>query len=657
MIYPRRYFFPKYLYLIFTVSFLLAQYALCRLLFYLYNYDLFANISTTELLNIFYGGVRFDLAGIFYLNALFIIACLLPFKFTYASKYQNFWKNFFVIFNAAGLFVNCIDTVYFPYTLKRTTLDFFRIFKHETNLFKVFVQGMWQYWPVTIFFIVLVAGLILFTKKVNIMTSKLSSFKFYLVYSVAFFLSLFLMVSAVRGGFGRYTRPLAINNAGKYVNDFGNMALVLNTPFTLIRNWRQVPFELKSDFNEEQLKNIFTPLKKVQSVKQVKRKNVIIVIVESLSREHSAKLNPDLENGRYKGYTPFLDSLMEHSLTFTNAYANGRKSIDALPAIITGIPALNMHYVISNYSTNHLSGLGHVLKEYGYDLSFFHGAPNGSMGFNAFMNLAGFKKYFGKNEFADNEYYDGTWGIWDEEFLQFMVQKCSTFPEPFCTVAFTLSSHHPFEVPDKYKDRFPEGPKKILKCVGYTDYALKQFFKTAAKMPWFKNTLFVITADHATIPYHDIYNNDVGNYAVPIIFYTPDESLKGFDNRVAQHPDIFPTILDYLGINTSVFSFGSSLLNPSNERLAFYYSRDSYRLIRDNLVIQYADNRVLSLFNYISDPLLQHNLASANLDKQKVMEQKMKAIIQQYNNRMLQNRLTVREVEQKKIYANQNKEQ
>ncbi|MCB0281686.1 MAG: LTA synthase family protein [Calditrichaeota bacterium] len=600
------------------------------------------------MLYIFYGGLRFDLAGIFYLNAFYIIAILLPFSFTDSSLYRKFWQIYFTIMNTIGLALNFFDIVYFPYTLKRTTADFFTIFKNEINLGTIILKGLWLYKEIAILFFITSILVIIFSLKINWKTPRPNLLKSKLVHLVLFVLSVFLMVSAIRGGFlGRYVRPLAINNAGKYVSDFRNMAIVLNTPFTMIRTWQQEIFELKTYFPEDKIETIFSPVNHINPKEETRKKNVIIIIVESLSREHSGKLNPALEKGQYKGYTPFLDSLMDHSLTFTNAYANGRKSIDALPSIITGIPSLNTHYVISRYSTNRLSGLGHILRENGYDLSFFHGAPNGSMGFSAFMNLAGFEKYYGKNEFNNNDYYDGTWGIWDEEFLQFMVRKLNTFQQPFCSVVFTLSSHHPFDVPSKYEGKFRSGPKDILECVGYTDFALKQFFKTAEEMSWYKNTLFVITADHATVPYHDEYKNDVGNFAVPIIFYTPDISLNGYDDRVAQHPDIFPTILDYLNINTPLFSFGSSLLNPENARLAFYFSRNSYRLIQDSLVIEYDGNRFTSLYNYKKDPLLSDNILSKNDKSGQEMKDKMRAVIQQYNNRMIRDNLTIQKDELK----------
>ena len=209
-------------------------------------------------------------------------------------------------------------------------------------------------------------------------------------------------------------------------------------------------------------------------------------------------LNPEKEGGQYKGYTPFLDSLMGHSKSFTYAIANGRKSIDGLPSVISSIPSLGVPYFLSPYSGNRINSLASLLGAEGYHTSFFHGAPNGSMGFNAFMNLAGVDHYYGMDEYGNADDFDGLWGIWDEPFLQFYADKLNTFPEPFMSSFFSVSSHHPFEIPDEYEDRFEGGPLPIHRCIQYTDFALKRFFEKASTMPWYKNTLFVITADHTS---------------------------------------------------------------------------------------------------------------------------------------------------------------
>jgi phosphoglycerol transferase MdoB-like AlkP superfamily enzyme len=633
---------PQYIFVLVRLSILMLIYAICRLAFYLYNFDLFPGIAALELANIFWGGMRFDLTGILYLNTLYFITVLLPFYFVYKPKYQSVWNKIFIGLNIIGIAANCFDMIYYPFTLRRTTGAIFKIFKNEEGLWSIFFNGILDFWPVTLLFIILSLVLIWSVRFFKMKESTLKPVYFYPLQTGLLLLSIYLMISGMRSGFGRYTRPIAMNSAGQYVENARNMALVLNTPFSVLRTLRQRAFKMRHDFKDpKELEAVFSPVHKIDNPDPTVRKNVVILILESFGREHSGRLNPQLEDGNYQGYIPFLDSLMDHSLTFSNAYSAGRKSIDAIPAILAGIPCLDAHYVISNYSTNRIHGLGSILKEQGYDVGFFHGAPNGSMGFDAFAKLAGFDKYFGKTEFNNDDFYDGTWGIWDEEFLQYMAEESNKMNKPFCSVFFGLSSHHPWDLPERYVGKFKKGPREFLNCVQYTDNAVRQYFKTVSKRPWYKNTLFVITGDHGAYHYIDEYKTEVGAFAVPIIFFTPDGSLKGMDNRVAQQTDIFPTILDHLNIKTPYFSFGSSLLDPDSKRMAFYHTSGNYRLLDDSLVIEYDGKKFISLYKYIDDRMLHNNLINSGNIKITRLEETMKAVVQQFNNRMIHDKMIV----------------
>ena len=222
-------------------------------------------------------------------------------------------------------------------------------------------------------------------------------------------------------------------------------------------------------------------------------------------------MNKDLDNGTYKGYTPFLDSLISVSKTFTVSIADGHKSIEAMPSVLASIPSLETPYIISPYANNTIQGLAELLGNKGYYTAFFHGAPNGSMGFDSFSKMAGFQDYYGKDQYPNPEDFDGVWGIWDEPFFKFFEHKLDNFKRPFFVSIFSVSSHHPFKVPEKYEGKFKKGPVPILQTIGYTDMALREFFNAASKEPWFDSTLFVLTADHTNELVHEVYQNDFGN--------------------------------------------------------------------------------------------------------------------------------------------------
>jgi phosphoglycerol transferase MdoB-like AlkP superfamily enzyme len=368
--------------------------------------------------------------------------------------------------------------------------------------------------------------------------------------------------------------------------------------------------------------------------------NVVILILESFGKEYSGFFNKQLDNGSYKGYTPFLDSLYAEGFTSKYSYSNGRKSIDAMPSVLSSIPMFIEPYIVTHYSTNDISSIAAILKEKGYYSAFFHGAPNGSMGFLAYAKSAGFDDYFGLNECGDKD-WDGTWAIWDEEFLQFYAGKMGEFKQPFVTSVFTASSHHPFHIPEKYEGKFPEGTQPIHKCVGYTDYALREFFKKMSQYEWYNNTLFVITADHTNQKTHDEYLTDVNLYAVPILFYHPGSNLKGLETLPVQQIDITPSILGYLNYDKPYFAFGQDVFSTNEaDKFVVNYNNQLYQFFQHDYFLQFDGQGTKSVYNYKTDVFLRDNLAG-KVTEQAEMETSLKAIIQQYIARMTSNRLRV----------------
>src|SRR5690606_23551254 len=348
-------------------------------------------------------------------------------------------------------------------------------------------------------------------------------------------------------------------------------------------------------------------------------------ILESFSREYIGSFNPGLDEGNYKGYAPFLDSLKKHSLAFDNAYANGRKSIEALPSVISSIPGINEPFVLGYYSGNRINSIGGLLKQKGYHTSFFHGAPNGSMGFSSYIKMAGIDHYYGKNEYNNDADFDGIWGIWDEPFLQYFARTLNTFPQPFFSAVFSLSSHHPFEVPEQYEGKFPKGTLPVHQGIGYTDMALKKFFAAASKMPWYKNSLFVITADHSTVAWHDEYKTSLGAFAIPILIFDPSGELKGEVKQPVQQIDIMPSLLNYLNFDKPYFAFGSDMINYGPGNFVIQYIDGLYQIIMGDYLMQWDKEGAKGLYNYRNDILLQHNLAKKEPEVQQKLERYVKA--------------------------------
>lgn len=629
----------EYVVLLYQFGVLLFLYAICRLLFYAFNLSLFPNISSGELLTIMRGGVKFDIAGLLYLNGLYMLLYLIPHPWKFTKGYQLTLRWLFIIVNSLGLALNALDFKYYPFILKRTTSNVYDILKNEDNMGSLTLRFMVDYWYVYLIFGVLVAALVYLTRKPKPRPTPIA--KWY--YSYPFAVAMLLVFSAfavagIRGDFKHSTRPITISNAGEYVKSAEQVNLVVNTPFCFIRTFNNKSFT-KMDFfkSDKELEAGFNPVMQYPQAATMQKKNVVVIILESFAREHFGAFNKQLDGGHYKGYTPFLDSLAKSSLVFPNAYANGRKSIDAMPSVLASLPALVLPYVVSEYSTNHVNTLANLLGGEGYATSFFHGAPNGSMGFLAFSKLAGFDRYFGKTEFNNDAEFDGMWAIWDEPFMKYWGAEMGKMKKPFFTALFSASSHHPFKVPAKYEGVFPKGQIPLHQCVGYSDNSLRLFFNSIKHQPWFKNTVFVITADHSVSPVHTEYKTNINAYAIPIMFYTPDGSLKGTDSRLAQQTDIMPTLLAYLGYSKPFVAFGSNLLDRKQNTFVLNYVGDAYQFMMDDMVIYFDGKKVTQAFNYKKDPMLKTNLLG-KIDIT-AYETKMKAVLQQYNNRMIADKL------------------
>jgi len=632
-----------YFALLYRIFIVMLLFSISRIGFYVFNFRMFPDIPFSQLLTILKGGLLFDISATIYINLIFIIFQIVPFDFRYNKKYQDTFRYFFFITNSLAIAVNSADYIYYRFVLKRAATDVFQTFEHEDNLVKLFFQFQIDYWPVVLFTLFLIFVMILLYNQVK--TEK-PIFKNRIVYHLINVLLIpiiaGLVVIGARGGYKHSTRPISISNAARYVENPRDVAIVLNTPFSLIRTIDKKSLVKYDFYDEKNLAELYNP-RHYPDPESVKRNdNIVIIILESFSREYIGSLNKDLDNGEYQGYSPFLDSLISNGMTFDVTIANGKKSIDAMPSIFASVPSLETPYTISPYANNKINGLPSLLKGKGYYSAFFHGAPNGSMGFDSFARMAGFDDYFGLDQYPHKDHFDGMWGVWDEPFLGFFCDRISTFRQPFIASVFTVSSHHPFKVPEQYKDKFPKGPAPILEVIGYTDNALRKFFNQASLQPWFRNTLFVLTADHTNESVRKEFQNNYGSFCVPIIFYKPDSDLHGIRNRIAQQIDIMPTILNYLGYDREYIAFGNNLLNDSQESFAFNTTGSTYQLFMNDHMLEMVENKPVGLYNFKEDRFLDMNLINKDTAYMGTMEEKLKAIIQSYNSRLIDNDMVVK---------------
>lgn len=602
------------------------MYQIARVLFVTFNPSTLTSFTFQTLK----GGLIFDLAAIAYINLVFIIAHMIPGNFKYTLKYQKRLKISFYALNLVFIATNFIDIIYYRFTGRRSTFSMITAKGMENEIMGLIPSFLKQFWYVGVIF--LIVCYIFWKLLPNLKQLKPNEFltKKDLVKQVSFLiLAIATGLIVARGGFRK--KPVKIVDAVAY-GELGNSALVLNTPFCILKTiTKKENIEKVSYFGDKELTSIYNPLIKLNPDQPTDKKNVVIIILESFGDENVGR-----------GCTPFLDSLITKSYYFKNGFANGKASIDAVPSILSSIPSLmNNSFISSSFALNKVNGLPKILKKEGYNTSFFHGAFNGSQNFDEYARIAGFDNYYGKNEYTGTEAFDGKWGIYDEEFMQFFCNKLTSFKQPFFSSIFTISSHNPYKIPERYKDKFPKGTTIIQECIGYTDFALGQFFKTAKKQSWYNNTLFVISSDHTSSEGdRSIDKTNIGKFSIPILFFDPSNpKFVGVNENNFQQIDIMPSVLDYLHIKTDMVSFGKSYTSKNN--FSIYYLQGTYHYVQDDYYLVFANNKTIGLYNWKKDVFHKNNLLITNKAVVNQMSRFLKAYIQTFYQRVTNNTLSL----------------
>ena len=611
---------------LFTLGISLFTFTVARICFYIFNQSLFESVSFLELLKALFWGIRFDISSLTYVNALLLISFLIPIKARENIVYKNVQIILFAFTSFFSLLIEFIDIGYYKYAFRRTMLSDFSMMGNNANNFGDYVK---EYWYLALILLALTyLAIVLFRKVQAIKTAKQNG-KTYSI--ILFVIGVLFFAICARGGI--QLRPIMPLTAAAYTQHSKLVHLISNTTLSLIFSVQQRSLEKKNYYSKDELKSIFTTSKHYQDTTAFNPLNVIIITMESFGKEVIPQYNDGI------GFTPFLDSLLNHSFTREHSYANGLRSTQGIAAIASGIPSLMLDpLMFSAYQSNQLDGIAKLLGNKGYQSAFFHGSNPGSMEFESFGKLAGFDKHYDKTNFPDQNQYDGNWGIWDIPFFEFTVDELNTFKEPFVSLLFSLTSHHPYAVEDWFAKKYPNMPIKE-RSIRYADEALRIFFEKAKKTAWYDNTLFVIVADHVGASDDIKYQNLYGRYKIPIAFYRPNDSLKNRTKGLIQQADIIPSILDYLNYDLPFKSYGKSIFQKKEDNYAYILHERGYQILDDQYLLLFDGSKSTHLFNYISDPKLSKNIIDKNVEVKERFERQIKAIIQTYHEEMIENKI------------------
>lgn len=565
----------------------LVIYLVFRLQFLIWNWSALKTLSFSDLTLAFVYGLRFDLAALAAPVGLFLIGL---FWIENRKTLRKIWIGLYTILNIFFILLNFGDAELLNFTARRFTKSSFFLFKEAqvSNLITPYIGMTFFTLAVILVYALTISRLF----KIPQLPRK-NSYKM-----AATTVTLLATIVLARGGF--QVKPLTYVDAKIFDQSYANN-LVLNSTFTLLKSLGKSSVERIHFFDNEKMLSLLNDQAINSQFRPPAPKplNVVFIFLESFSKEYTQLSDPEV--------TPYFNSLRKSGVDFQHAYANGRRSIEGVAALLSGIPALMEEpFINSEFSANQVIGLGTLLTENNYHTSFFHGAQTGSMHFDQFTKSVGIQHYYGKSEYPKLGDDDGTWGIYDEPFMQWMCSKLNEFPQPFFSSVFTLSSHQPYTLPEALKDKFKDGSIPILKSIQYADYSLEQFMKCAEKQSWYANTLFILTADH-TGPELQANSSFESRYEVPLVFYSAQkEFLKNLDtNQYAQHVDVLPTLLETIGIPLKNKNYLARSLWQSGPKVIALYADGKYQLVGQ---VKNEEEQLKAIQQYYSEGLFDNRL-------------------------------------------------
>jgi hypothetical protein len=587
-------------------------------------FDQFACVPFIEFIKAFLIGFLTDsIALLYFLLPMWLVLLFFDAQKRWVRGFALIWFGFgFTLINI----LNLSDIGYFPVTKKRMGGELIDILPEVPALLVSYLKDYWYLLVLLIVFIA--AAFFIFRSQLRQYKSVSQPSRIKLL---DFLIVLFLFGSIMRGGYG--TRPFMPFDIPSLV-DSRLQWLASNTPFQFLHTLKNETIRVETYFEQKEAEHIIGFEKQFKSG-GFKKKNVLFIILESFCTERIGLLSPKI-----KGYTPFMDSLLANARTYPFGMANGRMTIDALPSILSGIPAfMEKNYCYSNYNNNTVNAISSLLEKEGYSNAFFYGGLKTTFGFENFMNINFTKNYYDQEDY-NSEYENTGWGVDDHLFLPFVAGKLKELKQPFCASLLTLSLHHPFPVPEPYRTLLDTIKDPIRKSIKYTDLSLQLFFAKIKQEDWFKNSIIAISADHTSDGLNLLECNTINAFSVPISFLAVgDTSFNKIQQQSISQIDMYPTVLDYLGYDKPFGSLGKSALSDPHPTVqysgngVFYIYDHPYQLEYDN-----NTHKANNLLRFNSDRTVTSiSLGGENKAISEDLIRRVKAYIQVFSYRINKN--------------------
>ena len=632
---------------------------ICRAVFYFHNQELIGEIASDEIWQLLKGSMLFDSASFAYTMSLYFIITLLPISERIWNKkwYRVTTLCSYIIPAGAMLAINLSDVVYFHYTQRRFTSEEI-FFADNSNTPQLMLQFLQENWYLALIWGVLIAALVIgfrvgfkvrdivpmptrhkdgtdseswHSRRMVILTSLFVLVRLAVITAVVFYCAY-----AIRGGLTRMTQRLNLSHSMLYTKSPHKANLILSNPFCIIRTMDH-HIVVPHFFDDKEIDAIYTPSHYPEDMMHselygaCEGYNVVLFILESFSAEHSAYLMPEEHSNG--GYTPNLDKLMAKGLVFDHCYSNGYVSIAAPPAIWSSTPSYEVSFLRMAESVADCRPLPRILADKGYHTAFFCGSEHGSMGFGAYAHIAGIDELYSMEDYEERHGsgdFDDAWGIWDEPFIDYMGEEISDFKEPFFASIFTLTSHHPFNVPEEVEEELPKGTTLNHRPIAYADRAIGRFMEKYRNEEWFQRTLFIFVADHVSSERMLEKTNSLPEcFHIIGFMYTPDGAIPAQHyEHIFSHVDIMPTVLGLVGHDEPYFAIGRDIFNePQREPFTLIRSGYQYLGLMDDYFIDFDGTSCFGAYSY--DDYEHSNDISSTIEIGRA-DSLTKATLQQY---------------------------
>ncbi|BAK71346.1 LTA synthase family protein [Aliarcobacter butzleri] len=594
-------------YLLFVALFLIG-----RFFFYLLYFERFNDISLSESLLTFIYGLRMDTIVICIILVIpTIFLAITPKIFSnFISKFLNIYILFFVVI---ALFIECASFPFFAQYDLRPNYLFIEYLEYPQEVTSLLFKD-YKFEFIAIF-ILIIATIKIYSKSkfINFEQVFKQNYISRILILAPILLVLFLGIRSSLGhrpvnvsdalystnrvineitknslhslGYAYYSNKKAENNISKYGK------------IDIKEAYKVASLAIGIDYKDEK-KPFYREVKSKLTSK--KQKNLVIFIQESMGAQFTGFIGK-------QNFTPNLDNLAQDYLSFTNLYSNGTRSVRGLAALTSGtLPINGVEVIKRNKSQEDYFTVASLLKPYGYKSSFIYGGEARFDNMKGWYLGNGFDEVIEQKDFK-NPIFTSTWGVSDEDLVIKANEKFKSYyenNEKFVSVMFSSSNHMPFELPDGKIEFEKNIPKtSVENAIKYADFAIGKFFELAKKEDYFKDTVFVVIADHNVRVYGDqIVPIDM--FQIPAVIVSSDIPHQIFTNLTSQS-DVLATALDLIGIDLSYPILGNSIFKDNKKNINLMIFDEIYAYRKEDKVAILVPNMPIKTYLYKDKKLIE----------------------------------------------------